>query len=520
MGRSEKAAKAVKAAEAGEKTQQSRQPSRGRFALQLAAALAASHACAMNAYAIGWGVAATWQLRQTTSNASDVSGGGDSGGGGDGGGSDLQLTDDQRACINSALYLGTAFGCLLGGRASARFGPRGTMLHSLLPLALGQTLVALATSAGVLLAGRLVIGLTSGLSCGVYVLYISGTSSPRYWGALTILADVICILAIIGTIALCEVLNWRWLAGFCGVISVVPTGIMLLLLPDDPVWLLSCGRLADAKRAAAAFDLELEVADPAPLDADQISGGWQRTLKLLTERKNLFPLGIVLMMVFFTSFSGYMAILSYSLEFFRQAGFQLDAAVCSILFCAIRVLSVLITSTIVDRLGRRVLLMASSGGVSLCYLGLAAYYKLPSLRQYPALPIILILGAGYVYSSGLACLPFCLAGEMFPLKMRQLGGSLVTFGYCVFNVLATLAFPRTLAALGAGGLFFAHAVIMAGACVFTLILVPETKGLSPAAIETLFDGKTRKDAPADRGTTPSGGDGGGQGGKGEGIGGE
>ncbi|KAF0291332.1 Facilitated trehalose transporter Tret1-2 [Amphibalanus amphitrite] len=453
----------------------------GRLSVQLAAAVAASLACGSNAFAMGWGVVATWQLRDTAEGA----------------GRDLRFTDGQRAWLNSALFLGTAFGCLLGGRVAARFGPRLAMLHSLLPLGLSQVLVALANSAPVLLAGRLVIGLTSGISVGVYILYISGTSSPRYRGALTVLADVICLLIIIGVIALGEVLGWRWLAAVCAAASVLPAATMLLLLPDDPVWLLSCGRLADAKRSAAVLDLNLELSDTTTLDAET-SDGWRQTLGLLIQRKNLLPLAIVLMLVLFNTFSGYMAILSYSLEFFRMAGFQLDAAVCSILFCAIRVLAVLLTSTLVDRLGRRVLLVFSCGGVSVCYMGLVAYYQLPALHHLTALPIALMLGAGFVYSSALACLPFCLAGEMFPLRMRQVDGAIVMFSYNAFNMLAGQAFPRTLAALGAGGLFLTHGIIMALACAFTLLAVPETKGLSLAAIETLFD--KGKPAPAPDGS--------------------
>ncbi|XP_043241138.1 facilitated trehalose transporter Tret1-like [Amphibalanus amphitrite] len=467
--------------EAGETSgSEGESPRRSRFALQLAAAVAASHACAINCYAIGWGVTATWQLRQTD----DAPPG------------ELRLSDAERAWLNSVLYLGTAFGCLLGGRAAARFGPRLAMLYSLLPLGLSQAAVALANSSAVLLAARLLVGLTCGVPYGVYVLYISGTSSPQYRGALTIMADIACILAIIFGVALGEVLNWRWLAAICGIVSVVPTGGLLLLLPDDPVWLLSCGRLADAKRSAAAFGVDLELADTTTLD--ETPGGWRATLGLLTQRKNLMPLGIVMMLNLFSSFSGYMAILSYSLEFFRMAGFQLDAAVCSILFCAIRVLAVLLTSTLVDRLGRRVLLVFSCGGVSVCYMGLVAYYQLPALHHLTALPIVLLLAAGFVYSSALACLPFCLAGEIFPLRMRQLGGSLVTFSYCTFSMLATLAFPHTMAALGASGVFFTHGVLMAGACLFTLLAVPETKGLSLAAIETLFDRDASKeeDGPA------------------------
>ena len=167
----------------------------------------------------------------------------------------------------------------------------------------------------------------------------------------------------------------------------------------------------------------------------------------------------------------------------------MDATVCSLLFCGMRVVAVLLTSALVDRLGRRLPLLASTGGVALCYLGLVAFYQLPPLHHFPALPIVLLLGAGFVYSSALACLPFCLAGEMFPVRMRPLGGALVTFGYSSFNMLATVAFPRTLAALGASGLFLTHAAIMAAACLFTLLVVPETRGLSLAAIETLFDGE-------------------------------
>ena len=133
MGRPEEAAAA-----AGEGGCQQQDGGGGRLRLQLAAALAASLACAGNSYALAWGVVANWQLRVTDTDTGE-----------------LQLPDEQRAWLNSALFLGTAVGCLLGGRAAAQFGARRAMLYSLLPLALGHALVGLASSVSVLLAGRL-----------------------------------------------------------------------------------------------------------------------------------------------------------------------------------------------------------------------------------------------------------------------------------------------------------------------------------------------------------------------------
>lgn len=185
--------------------------------------------------------------------------------------------------------------------------------------------------------------------------------------------------------------------------------------------------------------------------------------------------------------SGYMAIVTYSLEFFQRAGFALEASVCSILFCGIRAAASGLCSLLVDRAGRRVLLMASAGGVAVCYSGLALLYKVPALNVVPALPLVLLLSAGLIYSCGLASIPWCLTGEMFPLRMREIGNAISPAAYFLFSMLSVLLFPLMLERIGEAGLFAVHAGIMVAFFLFTLFVIPETKGLSLAQIETLFE---------------------------------
>ncbi|XP_037094916.1 facilitated trehalose transporter Tret1-like [Pollicipes pollicipes] len=450
-------------------------PRRGRLLAQLAATLAAAFMGNTNAIIIGWGVVANWQLQQPGS---------------------LQLDTAQRALLMAVVYLGCAFGCLAGGKVNARFGPRGTMLISLLPIVLSNGIISLSSSFQMLMAGRFLSGFSSGLPYAVYTLYISCTSSPAYRGMFGVLPDIISMLLIAAMIALGTFMKWTWLAVLCGLVPTVVPGLVLALLPHDPAWLVGQGRLAEAKRAAVVFDVDIDLADSSGLDGGDGGGGdggggVRETLRLLTKRKNLAPLVIMMTIIIGNAFSGYMAILTYSLEFFRRAGFELDASVCSILFVAIRVVAVLVTSQVVDRAGRRTLLLVSCGGVSVCYFLLVLCYQAPVLVPalvVPAwLPLAVLLAAGFVYSTGFACVPWCLVGELFPKSMRPVGGSVIPASYSLFSMVATYVFPVMLEALGASGLFLFYAAVTAAIMAFVMVMLPETKGLSLAAIETLFD---------------------------------
>ena len=326
------------------------------------------------------------------------------------------------------------------------------------------------------------------MSCAVYMLYISGTSRPSERGLFSTLAEVGIVTGTVVAVAAGQLLDWRWLAVLCAALATALPAALLVLLPSDPVWLLARHREQEARLAADRLGLELHhMAVAATPKEESETPSWRDSLRQLTERRNLAPLTLVLSLFFFRAFSGYYGLLAYSLEFFRNVGLALDASLTALLFGGVTVAAAVVTSVLIDRVGRRPLLLVSAAGTGLCYLGLVLVYQVPALGALPALPVVLLLSAGFLFYMGLGCVPYCLVGELFPAPVRVLGGCLTPVAYCAFSVGAVMLFPPTVDALGPSGMFLCHAVCMAVAFVLVLTTLPETRGLPLAVVQTLFD---------------------------------
>ncbi|KAF0293778.1 Facilitated trehalose transporter Tret1-2 [Amphibalanus amphitrite] len=437
----------------------------GQLCRRLAATTAAGLLASSYGLAIGWATVANWQLQLPHET--------------------LRLAATQRSWLISMMYVGVAVGSPVGGWLGGRLGSKGALFASAPATLASGVVIFFASSYEMLMAGRLLIGLGSGMSNAVYMMYISGTSRPAERGLFSMLSEVGIVGGTVLAVAAGELVDWRWLAVLCAVLATAPPAALLVLLPSDPVWLLARHRDAEAQRAADLLGLRLS--EMAAGAAPQHDAPWREMLHQLGKRRNVAPLALVLALFFFRAFSGYYTILAYSLEFFRDVGLALDPSLTALLFGGVTVAATAVTSVLIDRLGRRPLLLASAASTALCYLGLVLVYQVPALAALPALPVLLLLAAGFLFYVGLGCVPHCLVGELFPEPVRFLGGSLVPVAYCVFSIVALLLFPPTVAALGPSGMFLCHVACMVVAFVLVMVALPETRGLPLTAIETLFD---------------------------------
>lgn len=385
----------------------------------------------------------------------------------------------NQTCISASAFVSDM------PRLCHRLGARNIISITLVPYALASGIIFFATSFPALFVGRLLISIIAGLPLTTCMGYVSSTSSPRYRGAFSVLVDVIVVTEIIGAILLSDFVSWWWMVVICGASVIIPSVILLYILPSDPVWLLRRGKLAEARLSADYFDLDMQE-DAIHFSPQNSDKSFFVKLKTFTERKNLQPLAIVLMTFLCSAFCGNTAIINHSLVFFQNTGMNIDASLSAVLFSGFRVLGTILSVLLVDRFGRRALLLASSGGMVILYAVLAAYYQVPALQTFPILPIVVILASSCTYAIGVGCVPWCLQGEIFPIEIRQFGGCLVPASYSLFSYASIFTLPKILAVAGETGLFLFYGSVMAAFFIFELMFVPETKQLTLAQIETLF----------------------------------
>lgn len=194
----------------------------------------------------------------------------------------------------------------------------------------------------------------------------------------------------------------------------------------------------------------------------------------------------------FQQLGGINAVMFYASEIFKDAGFD-SSHVASVSVAALQVPMTAVGALLMDKCGRRPLLMVSAAGMSLgCFLvGMAFYIRGHENGTHLAVLVtILALGGllGYIatFALGMGGIPWIIMSEIFPINMKGIAGSLVTLVCWFGSWVITVSF-NVLLAWSAAGSFFIFAGISASAVLFVAYLLPETKGQTLEEIQSSFE---------------------------------
>jgi MFS family permease len=290
-------------------------------------------------------------------------------------------------------------------------------------------------------------------------------------------------------------IGWRVMYAI-GVLPPVFLAAGVLCMPESPRWLAMRGRQADARAVlvrtsdtAAEAELRLEEIKrvvEAPQDAGV--GVW-RELILQPSAMVRRILVCVVGLNFLQQAAGIDAILLYSPLVFKKAGMSSSQAIlgATIAIGVVKTCFILVVSFFSDRVGRRPLLMASSGGVamSLAALALTLCVGEPSPASAAAC-VTFVLASVAAFSVGFGSLPSTVSAEIMPLRLRAQGASL---GMAVNRLtcgLVSMSFISLSAWITMPGCFFLYAGLAATACVFVFVRLPETRGRSLEDMDALF----------------------------------
>ena len=397
--------------------------------------------------------------------------------------------------VSSALW-GTLVGALFAGRIGDRIGSRdGLMIAGAFYLvsSLGS---ALAPSWGVFVAARVLGGLGVGASSVLAPVYISEIAPARQRGALVgafQLAIVSGILlayfsnALIGSLlsgaAAAEA--WRWKLG----VAATPSALLIALLPgvpQSPRWLVARGRREAAETALRKLRPTAATADLAALKAAhdrelRSSGGG------LSWREHRRPILLAVTIAAFNQFAGINAILYYLNDIFAAAGFgRVSADQQAVAIGVTNLVFTALAMTVIDRLGRKRLLLVGAAGMTGC-LALVATSLSGRIPASWLLPGLVAFIAFFAFSQGAVI--WVYISEIFPNRVRAQGQSIGAATHWLMNALISAAFPYV-ASLSKGGPFVAFAALMAVQFVVVWRFFPETKGVELEALQARL-------APAD-----------------------
>lgn len=406
----------------------------------------------------------------------------------------LRLDADQASWFGSIVTIGAAAGGLLGGWMVQRLGRKLSLMFSAVPFVAGFTVIVAAQSRWMLYLGRVLTGLASGIASLVVPLYISETAHERVRGLLGSCVQLMVVLGIMGVYLAGLVLDWRWLA----VCSSIPPTLMLLsmcFMPETPRWLLSQGRRREAEEALrflrgpqAAVEWESARIEEA---SQNQSGGFQ--LSGLREPGVYKPLLLGVFLMVFQQMTGINDIMFYAESIFEQANFK-RADLGSVLVGVVQVFFTAVAAVVMDRAGRKLLLMISGVSMAISTAAFGVYFFLLEQPQpQTQLAWLALLSMG-VFISGFALgwgpIPWLLMSEILPVKVRGFAGALCVLTNWSMAFLVTKTFQDMMIALTSAGTFWLFSFMCVLNLVFTTFCVPETKGKTLEQIEAIFRGRS------------------------------
>lgn len=395
--------------------------------------------------------------------------------------SDLyRLTPFMLGVTVAAALWGTVLGSLLAGIPGDRYGRRDSLRIMAVLYIVSSLGCAFAWSWGALVLFRFIGGLGIGGSSVLGPMYIAEIAPARWRGRMVGFFQFNVVLGILlaylsnflmgqGGFGAAE---WRWKLGVAAVPAVLFL-VALLGIPRSPRWLVKKQRVGEASEVLRLTGEENHEAALAAI-VESIDTEHHGNEPLFS-RKYALPIFLAVTIGMFNQLSGINAILYYLNDIFAYAGFsKVSGDLQAVAIGATNLLFTMLAMTVIDRVGRKVMLLVGSVGTAACLAGVAFIFF---THQYQSLLVWLLVGyiAFFAFSQGAVI--WVYISEVFPNRVRAGGQSLGSFSHWFMNALISGIFPLMAATSGAYPFVF-FAVMMVVQFVVVLLLYPETKGLS------------------------------------------
>lgn len=403
---------------------------------------------------------------------------------------------------NSCALIGCFVGSLLAGTSSERLGRRNVLILSALLFAISSIFTGWAYTFSSFIAWRITGGVAIGLASGVSPMYIAEISPAAWRGRLVSLNQ----LAIVCGILLAQIANWRiadkvpkdistaamaatWNGqyGWRWMFTAVAVPAVLLLvsapfIPESPRWLAAHRREEQAADVLRRFGGEKYSQEEMASIRQSLSAavGESRWRELLTSPvRKLLLIGIALAVL--QQGSGINILFNYAQEVYHSAGYGLNDILFNIVITgAINLLFTLVAMLMVDRVGRRRLMIFGCVAIAASHLAASFAYR---AHLQGIWVLVLTLCAIACYAVSLAPVTWVLISEIFPNRVRASAVSIVVAFLWVASFVLTYTFPMLDHALGTSGAFLIYGGICVAGAFLVFFTVPETQGRSLEQIE-------------------------------------
>jgi sugar porter (SP) family MFS transporter len=382
--------------------------------------------------------------------------------------------------VASAIW-GTVVGAMVASIPGEKLGRRDSLRIMALLYLISGLGCAIAWNWDSLIAFRIIGGLGVGGSSVLGPMYIAEVAPARLRGRLVGLFQFNVVFGILVAyfsnyligLAHLGAEDWRWMLGVTAFPAVLFFG-MLFTIPRSPRWLVKRGRVEEARtvlQQTGDEDYEHDLQEiVASIHVEQL----QSEENLLGGKYRL-PIFLAISIGLFNQLSGINAILYYLNDIFAHAGYsRVSGNLQAVAIGATNLLFTMIAMSVIDRFGRKTLLLIGSVGTAACLAGVAAIFF---VKSHEGLLVWLLVGyiAFFAFSQGAVI--WVYISEVFPNSVRAKGQSLGSSTHWLMNALISAIFPL-MAARSGGYPFVFFSVMMVLQFFVVLFIYPETKGLT------------------------------------------
>lgn len=406
---------------------------------------------------------------------------------------DFPVSVEQSAWVSSIINLGAAVVCFPIGLVMDAIGRKKTMLYLVIPFVLGWLLITFAQNVPMLIIGRFITGVAGGAFCITAPAYNSEIAVDSIRGSL---GSYFQLMITIGILFAYVVGSYTSVLVFNILCTILPLifGVVFFFMPESPKYLVSKNRDDEAKDALIWLrgknynaDQELNYMRQA---SDESSNQRVSVISALKKKPAVKVLVICYALMLAQQLSGINAVIFNTGTIFDSAGASILPAIATIIIGIIQVIATFVSSLVVDKLGRRILLLLSALVMCVCSTALGVFFFLKergeNVEGISWLPLVSLSLFIIAFSLGFGPIPWMMAGELCTMEIKSFVASTAGVLNWLLSFAVTSTFSTLNSALGSGQVFWLFAGIMVIAFLFIFFIVPETKGKSVEEVQLLL----------------------------------